>query len=197
MGVRAVRPLCWLLPLCFLGLAGCVTLDVSLHSGDRPPTGPVAQVVTTWETEVYFVPDPVNGGSPTPGLAGRLYLFGPDQPVSLAGDGSLLVKLTQDDAPGPDGQPRVLEQWEIDPRSLSRLLHKNRIGWGYTLFMPLGSYNESITHVHLVACYRPKDGAPLYAMSQALTLQYPQRPQPLVPPRAALQAPRPAPAGQS
>jgi hypothetical protein len=153
--------------------AGCVMLDTHLTKRDAPPTGPAAQVVVTWDKSVRFAPDPAHGGAPNPGVAGRLYLFGTDCSFPLAADGSLQVEL-YDDTPLASGGKAVLkEQWNIDKDTLKRLLRKDMIGWGYSLFLPWGTYSPDITRVHLMVRYTPTGGIPLFAPSETVSLGHP------------------------
>jgi hypothetical protein len=180
---------------CCLGGAGCTTLAASLQPGDKPPVGPVQQVTAVWETRIYSTMDPVHGGDTLPCLAGRLFLFGPDGSVPLAGDGELLVRLFSDDVLGPDGQPKELEKWLFHNAQLKLLLHKDIVGWGYTLVLPWATYSPAVTHVHFRVAYQPKGKTPLFCPSGPLTLKHPERPQPGGgPPVAAAPPPRPAPA---
>src|SRR5262245_8887238 len=145
--------------------AGCVLLDRA-DDGKPPPPGVPCQVVTTWQNCVRFAPDPCHNGAPTPGLAGRLYLFGPKIGHPMTGDGSLVVDLYDETK---EGQSVVLEQWRLDPKSLEMLLRKDMIGWGYTLFLPWGQYRPDITRVRMRARYEPPKGAPIFCES-AVTL---------------------------
>ena len=43
------------------------------------------------------------------------------------------------------------------------MLHKDAVGWGYTLFLPWGTYQPEITQAQLRLRYEPVNGAPLYA----------------------------------
>jgi hypothetical protein len=167
--------------------SGCVGLDSFIAPKDAPPTGKACQVVATWNKEVLFAPDPANGGIAKPGVTGRLYLFGPQIDYPLAANGSLIVDLFTIDPPVADttgsnaalpppaangtAQPRLLEEWRIDKDTLQKLLHKDTIGWGYTLFLPWGSYHPDITQVRLKIRYDPAEGGlPLYTESGPLTL---------------------------
>jgi hypothetical protein len=156
-------------------LPGCVGIDSFVAKTEAPPAGKPCQIVATWNKEVVFAPDPANGGRPTPGLTGRLYLFGPQVDFPLVGKGTLKVELYRIDAPA-DGSPadvqtKLLEEWRIDKDTLSRLLRKDTIGWGYSLFLPWGTYKPEINHVRLKVCYDPGDGgAPLYTESLTVTL---------------------------
>jgi hypothetical protein len=155
------------------GAAGCATLDL-LGCADGPPTGVVHQVAAAWNNQVIFTPDPVHGGTPTPGLAGRLYLFGPEMGHPFAGDGSLVVDLFDEVPGGPDGKPVQRERWNIDKDTLHRLLKKDWVGWGYTLFLPWATYRPEVTQVRLRVCYQPAKGAPIYAEERSTTLTPPE-----------------------
>jgi len=161
---------------CSLLLTGCVALQEFTGKGaDRPPTGAVCQLVPTWSKEIAFVPDPANGGVPRPGISGRIYLFGPQIDYPLAGDGSLTVELSAPEAaPAGAGPPakaewRLLEQWTMDQPTLQRLLRKDIVGWGYTLFLPWGTYRPDVSVVRLKLRYDPPGAMPLYSES-TLTL---------------------------
>jgi hypothetical protein len=198
---RAARA--WLLPLaCCLAPAGCVSVGTWLHPGERPPTGPVTQTAAMWDPHVTFTPDVMHGGTPTPGLAGRLYLVGPaDGDVRdgapRVGDGALTVLLYNDDAVGGGGGPALLEYWQIDHDKLKLFLHKDMFGWGYSLFLPLSRYDPAIKHVHMMVCYQPRQGTPVYTPSRTLTLQGADEARPVVTSKTILpgasQAPAPAP----
>ena len=55
---------------------------------------------------------------PTPGLVGRLYLFGPEIDFPLPADGALTVDLYVAPPDKPDGALTHLEQWRIDKETL-------------------------------------------------------------------------------
>ena len=150
-------------------VAGCVSLG-PFTTSDQPAPAPVCQVVTTWCHEVMFAPDPVHNGTPTPGLAGRLYLFGPEIGYPLVGDGSVTVDLFDEGTKAAGGAPVLLEEWRIDHDTLHRLLKRDTIGWGYTLFLPWGTYKPEISCVRLKLRYEPLKGSPLFSESGALTL---------------------------
>lgn len=159
-----------------LSSTGCVALSPWKQSAESPPVGQPSQVVMTWKPSVTTTPDVVNGGSPIPGLVGRLYLFGAQMGHPMAGDGNLRVELFDDRPSAQGGQPTLLEFWEIDQEKLCRLLQKDSIGWGYTLFLPWGSYHPDVKKVRLKVCYLPPAGPPLYAPISSLTLQHEEIP---------------------
>ncbi len=163
-------------PLLFLvsGLAvpGCVHLPKT-ESDDDMPHGAVCQAVATWNHQVVFAADPAHGGAEAPGLVGRLYLFGPEISYPLIDDGSVVVDLFDDTRPASEGQPIPLEEWRIDSATLKRLAKRDMIGWGYTLFLPWGTYKPDISQVHLKVRYITAKGNPFFAESGPLTLNSP------------------------
>jgi hypothetical protein len=135
---------------------GCVETKSFLNLGGEPtPKGTVHQVVVTWQNDINYSPDPTRGGSLTPVMAGRLYLFGPDIGFPLEGDGKVVVEM-YNESPGAGLAP--LERWQLDQTTLKRLLRKDMIGWGYTLVLPWGSYRPDITQVRMKVGYEPAKG---------------------------------------
>ena len=158
--------------------AGCTSFATftapTVMTESPKPAGNCCQIVATWLNRVHYEPDPTNGGVPTPGIVGRLYLFGPEIEKPLVGDGSIQVDLFDDSGPKPGEQP--IERWVIDPDTLHRLLRQDIVGWGYTLFLPWTTYKRDIVKVHLTVRYDPKQGTPLYTPSSPLTLEHPMPP---------------------
>src|SRR5262249_19841415 len=58
--------------------------------------------------------------------------------------------------------------------TLRRLLKKDRIGWGYTLFLPWSTYRPEVTQVRLRVCYQPAQGSPIYAAESSTSLTSPE-----------------------
>jgi hypothetical protein len=150
-----------------LALPGCVTTSsfVDMMPGQQAQ---VYKVAVAWNPEVVFTPDPVHGGEPVPGIAGRVYLFGEDIKEPIPGDGGVVVQLY--DSRTKDKDARPLEEWRIDAQTLKRLKRRDVVGWGYTLFLPWGSYQPEINRVTLRLRYQPPKGMPLYADSTPVTL---------------------------
>jgi hypothetical protein len=149
--------------------AGCIGTKPLLCTEEQAKTP--CQLGTFWRKEVVYAPDPVHGGAPNPGLAGRLYLFGPENgSPPLAGDGSLVVDLFDDSGIAAGAPSKRLERWCIDKDTLKRLMRHDIIGDGYTLFLPWGTFKPDIRLVHLLVCYQPQKGTPLYTTSQPIIL---------------------------
>ncbi|HLJ95942.1 MAG TPA: hypothetical protein VKU02_22395 [Gemmataceae bacterium] len=158
-----------LLPFAFC-LAGCVSVGSFVNPGAESADNVPCQVVAAWNPAVVKTPDPVHDGDETPGLVGRIYLFGADVGCPLLGDGTLCVTLYDDTAgPAPKGTP-PLEEWQFDHVTLKRLQRRDPIGWGYTVFLPWGTYRPEINRVHLKVRYTPQKGGPLFAASAPMTL---------------------------
>jgi hypothetical protein len=148
-------------------LSGCVTLDAKVKDA---PCGTPVQAVATWQTYVLFGADPTREGASTPGLAGRLYLFGPQADFPLAAPGSVEVRLYPE-PPNPAAPEAPLEVWRLDPETLKGTLQRDAIGWGYSLLLPWGTYRPDLTHVRLTVRFDPaKGGTPLSAQETHLTL---------------------------
>jgi hypothetical protein len=124
--------------------------------------------VANWKSEMMLTPNaaPGQNGDLLPGIAGRLYLFGPKLDFPFACDGAVTVDLYDDTAPpGPNGQPPVIERWHFDSLPLKRLLVKDFVGWGYTLFLPLEHYRPEGVQGHLRVTFEPAHGGPLYTQN--------------------------------
>ncbi|HEV2948449.1 MAG TPA: hypothetical protein VGX70_13830 [Gemmataceae bacterium] len=166
----------WIIGSIFaLGVCGCVHLPKT-GSDDPMPHGQVCQMVATWNHQVVFAPDPAHGGMEAPGLVGRLYLFGPEISYPLIDDGSVVVDLFDDKKQTDEGQPVPLEEWRVDPATLKRLAKRDMIGWGYTLFLPWGTYKPNISQVHLKVRYVTAKGNQFFAESGPLSLNSPSGP---------------------
>jgi hypothetical protein len=155
-------------------LAGCVTLDPWVKH-DAAPTGQVSQVAVTWDKAVAFVPDFTRGGAMNPGLMCRIYLFGADAAVPLAGDGTISIDLFDDTPLASGGKSVLKEKWNFDKDTLKGCLRKDLVGWAYTLFLPWGTYSPTIKQVHMMVRYTPAHGIPLYSPSQTMTLIHPDK----------------------
>jgi hypothetical protein len=158
-----------------LGLAlvgpGCVTNQPWVTNHETAPPA-ICQVHSFWDGSVQETQDVVNGGRPLRGLAGRVYIFSSElKPAEKGGDGTITVDLYDITNPQPGAQPKPLERWQLDPGNLSKVLRKDKIGWGYTLFLPWSTYSPTVARVQLNVCYTPAKGTPVYAQPTAITLR--------------------------
>jgi len=156
---------CCLLPVA-VGVVGCVNTGSFVLPGlDKLSAPAPCEVVVAWNPEILFRPDPAHRGAPTPGLGGRMYLFGGGSDCPLTGDGCVVVDLYEDVDPKASVPT---EEWRLDRDTLKRLLRRDAVGWGYTLFLPWGSYKPEIKQVQLRLRYEPAKGTPLYAESSSV-----------------------------
>jgi hypothetical protein len=147
---------------------GCVTTMPWTPSQEAAPA--VCQVHTFWDGRIQVPQDVVNGGRPLPGLAGRLYLFGQEFGIPLKGDGSVAVDLYDISSVPPGVEPKRLERWQMDAGTMAKLLRRDKIGWGYTVFLPWSTYSPDIKRVRLNICYTPAKGTPIYAEPATISL---------------------------
>jgi hypothetical protein len=162
---RPGRQAAALLPLL---LSGCVTLG---WHAEGPPPSAVApcQLVATWLPRAVQGVDTVHAGKMTVGLAGRVWLMGPDGGAPLVGDGDLKVELYVEPPAGTG--PQLLEVWNIGHDDLHhKCLKRDLIGWGYNLELPWNTYRPDLTRVLMRVCYKSDKGAPLYSPLQPVTL---------------------------
>jgi hypothetical protein len=145
---------------------GCDTTGAFLADEDTPRyTEPAARVVAWWEPTVRYTPDPANNGAPLPGIAGRVYLMraGSEIKDTLVGNGSLTVELYDEaQPPGPQG-PAPVYRWTFDAGTLQKLLRRDVVGWGYTLFLPCLPFRPDITHASIKVRYDQDKCLPLFA----------------------------------
>ncbi len=166
--------------------AGCETTEhfvrprdpvpVAVRGKEAPPPAPAAggsvhQVHAAWEGRIMETPDVANNGAPLLGLAGRLYLFGSEVGYPLVGDGAAVIELCDLAKLDSKGKPQLLERWEIDKVTLKKLLRKDMIGWGYTLFLPWSTYKPEIDKVQLQVRYVPDKGLPLFSPPAVVALR--------------------------
>lgn len=151
-------------------IPGCFGLDQMVsHSSPiaKAPTGNVAQVQAMWENHVITTQDVVNNGRPLVGLAGQVYFFGEDIGYPLGGKGTLTVDAREFQ---PDGTAKLIERWEIDPATLAKLGRKDRIGWGYTVFLPWSTFRPDITRLQLQLKFVPETGIPIFSTPTTVSL---------------------------
>src|SRR5262249_32724616 len=125
-----------------------------------------------FDARIQVTQDIVNGGRPLPGLAGRLYLMGSELGIPVKGDGGAVAVDLYDVSHAQAGvPPMLLERWQLQPDYLAKLLRKDKIGWGYTLFLPWSTYRPDVSRVQLNVCFIPPNGNPVYAAPEVLTLR--------------------------
>lgn len=130
------------------------------------------EMTTLWRNKIDYLPDPSPGknGQMGPGIAGQLFLFGPNMQFAQA-TGKLTVAL-YDETPRPPGQqPLPPEGWEFDKETLKQLRTPDeRFGMSYALFLPWPNYRPDVTRVRIAVRYDPEQGHPLYGSETKITL---------------------------
>jgi hypothetical protein len=141
--------------------SGCVSSGQLVPNlGDKPP---VAQMTAVWSNQLMAGVDPTHNGAPMVGLAGRVFLYGPELKDSVLADGKVVVELYAPPPEQPQAPPVRMEVWEITKDKLNGVcLRKDFFGQGYTLNLPWPSYRPDITQVQLRMRYEPEKGMPVY-----------------------------------
>jgi hypothetical protein len=70
------------------------------------------------------------------------------------------------------GDPVMLEQWNIDAETLSKLVKEDTFGKGYTLFLPWATYRPDIEKIHLILRYDPANGKSILNQSGTMSLDH-------------------------
>lgn len=167
-----------LLLLAVLTAAGCMNtpkLPSAKPAVAFDPTTP-NQLAVTWNPKVQYAADPTRGGTIMPVLTGRMYLFASDQqhPPSypLVYDGKLTVDLWDHTPVAGKVEPKMLEQWIIDPETMSKLMKEDIIGMGYSLGLPWSTYREDMTGVHIIVRFDPTNGKPHILQQGGVTIDH-------------------------
>jgi len=175
---RPIHCLALLTPLLLLS-GGCAATDTA-KMVDVPPVGIPGQVVVTWNPQVQYLPDRVNGGRATPAISGRVYLLpGGTASKPVVADGELMVTMYDEHARlDSAGNAMPMEVWRITPDCMKLVQAKDFWGWGYTLDLPwVNTYRPDVGRVRLQVQYVPskdaKDVLPLFSDNPSVTLHHP------------------------
>lgn len=166
----------WLAGL--VGFSGCMHVEFTKPAWptwfdskpEAPPEGPVAEVVAVWRDGLVVLPDPANGGAPTPGFMGKICLAGMEG-FNVAADGPVTIHL-YDDQQTPTNPPVPREMWTIPPEILKTVLKKESpLGWTYTLWLPWSNYSPKVSQTTLVVQYKDKTGREVWGKPYFMTVR--------------------------
>jgi hypothetical protein len=133
--------------------------QVNAESPSGPPESAMGNPVVVgmgWKPELVIQEDILNGGQPSAGFQGRMYLFDA-QTYAICCNGKLKIFLyNEKPAPGVD-TAKPIEGWAIDAEILRNLASQDKIGWGYTLFLPTQRLTPEVTRVRLVGHFETPD----------------------------------------
>jgi hypothetical protein len=151
-------------------LAGCETTGSFLNSDMTQSSDAPCRIEAMWNRGVATAADSQHNGAQLQGLAGRVYMFGTDG-FTVIGEGELVVGLF-DDTPRPGGTgPVELHEWKIDPVTLKRLLKKDVVGYGYTVFLPWPEDKPLLQHIQLKVRLNQQGRAPVFGDSGPIILE--------------------------
>jgi hypothetical protein len=133
-------------------------------------------IEAVWLKEVIMAPDIQRNGAPAPGLAGKLYIFGPDVGKPKLVEGNVIIDLYDDTPRGENSTPRHIEQWRFEGNTLAPFLKRDLVGDVYSLLLPWGTYSRDIRRVHFAVRYEPANAAPVTTTSGTISLEHPMVP---------------------
>lgn len=162
-------------------LAGCKTFSdtefTSLWEEKKAPLGQPTELIAFWQDGVDVQLMAHQGGMPSPGFAGRV-IFQQQKPgkpaETVAVNGTLIVRMFED-KPLQGGQLQPLETWTILPEHLPMMMRKDLSGWGYSLWLPWNTYNNTLRNVRMTVEYQGNDGTRLVGTPMQIQIQDPSR----------------------
>jgi len=153
---RVVGAVC--LGLIFGFGSGCAILDKNFFALPAEGAQSVNHIEMAFAQDIFPVDDSINPGVTVPCLKGRVYFMGADGGRPIGAHGWLLAELFDTTTQTPNVAPRRLAQWDFKPEVLKQIESPDKIGIGYTMFLPFSEYNPSIKKVLLRVVYVNEKG---------------------------------------
>ncbi len=154
-----------------LAAGGCVTPMTAFSLPHGEAENPPCRVVCYWDRNVRLAFDSINHGTPVPGLAGRVYFLGEDK-LPITARGQITVEWYDPTATGEAANKPVAPPIVYRNEELQRMMKRDPLGVGYTLFLPWPDYRQNITRVRIHLCFVPEKGSfPLYADPTLVSLE--------------------------
>jgi hypothetical protein len=134
------------------------------------PAPNATEIACMWQNRISHLPDPTKNGTMSPGLTGKMFLFGAGA-NNVPANGKLTVDLL-DESQGKTGSAaKLLERWVFDKDTLKKLASVDEMfGKCYMLFLPWPTYKPEINQVRLMVKYEPVQGETLFVAAESLTI---------------------------
>ncbi len=159
--------ICWFVA----AIQGCALLDKCTCIMPKETPEPVSNLETIFEPVVHFVDDTQNPGNMVPGLSGRLWLFTGDGSKAVRARGKVEAALYDLTPVAAGGLPTKVAEWDFDAVSLKMLEREDKLGLGYSMFLPLMEYRADMKKVQLRFTYIDHDGAKRASVPMTLNLR--------------------------
>lgn len=156
--------------------AGCALLEQCGCTKPKEGPEPVERVDLFFQPYVRYVDDTQRPGVQLPGLAGRVWLYADGGKKPVAGRGTIEAEMYDMTPLASDGQAVKVAEWKFDARSLKMLKQEDKIGLGYTLFLPWETYHPEVKKVQLCLVYVDEKGAQHIASPTTLALRANEEP---------------------
>lgn len=138
--------------------AGCHLLEKCSDFAVLTPREPVGSVVMAFEPFISVADDTIHPGGQIPGLLGQVWLFTDEGKKTIPARGGIEAELFDMTHAAAGKLPERLAEWTFHPKDLRRLKREDKIGIGYTLFLPWEKYDPSIKKVQLRLAYVDEHG---------------------------------------
>jgi hypothetical protein len=166
---RIVCALCagWMLAV----VSGCVILEK--YTGSRPAESnePVGRVDMFFQPFIRIVDDTQHPGVQIPGLAGRVWLFSESGKHTVTPRGTIEAELYDLTSGAVGAKATKLAQWKFAAHDLKALKQDDKIGMGYTLFLPWEDYTPAFKKVQLHVTFIAADGSKHATVPATLNLR--------------------------
>lgn len=144
-----------------------------------PPPPPVNAMLAFCYEQVQFVADKANGERPLPGLVAKVWLSSGDSIKSTMVEANGVIHAEMYDMT-PGVQPHQVAEWTFDKDTLKSTKQTDKIGMGYTLFLPWDTYSPQIKRVQVTLMYGEPGKPWRSGEPQIITLKNSDSPPPLV-----------------
>jgi hypothetical protein len=150
-----------LLGIAWLGsmLNGCALFDKNLFVLPKEGAESVHHIEIDFSPNVFLVDDSINPGVKVPCLKGRVYLINAaNNGNPIAAPGWILAELFDTTEQKGNTRPPRIAQWDFSPDIVTQIEQRDKIGVGYTVFLPLEEYNPKLKKTLLRILYVDEKG---------------------------------------
>ena len=150
---------------------GCHLLDTCSEYTGLGHREPVCSVVMVFEPFISVADDTISPGGQIPGLLGQVWLFTDEGKRTVPARGMIEAELFDMTHAGSGKLPERLADWKFFQPDLRLLKREDKVGIGYTLFLPWEKYEPSIKKVQLRLTYIDEHGQRHAPAPASLTLR--------------------------
>ena len=165
--ILSVMCACWFITVA----SGCVLLEKCNAFRVVESYEPLSHVDVAFPPFIRVADDTQNPGRQIPGLAGRVWLFAEEGRKLAIARGMIEAELYDMTPVASGGLAVKLVQWKFHPSDLHQLRREDKIGMGYSLFLPWEEYRPEVKRVQLRLTYTDEKGVRHAAQPSTMTLR--------------------------